>query len=274
MNQEELYALSELVTEIANEVLQDKTIDEYHPNIILTILEGALGPIEQLKLQVKESSITLTEEEIRAYLDKKFEEDDPELKARLKDTKPVGVINLSQATEESIAEAAKSVMDRYAAAKYSFDPFTLGYFVQYCEILQNKARNLLDIIEKIAKEDFVSIADVLADLDIAVDTKHQGRISKEDMIRLVAPTVCTISDLENKFGEANNLETYLTFKLSKEAMYKEGIMPGELFPTRALQRETGLLPDYRCVPLSDRQSKALSESRISNFSKWLNRIYD
>lgn len=236
-------------------------IKYYEPKIIITILEDILGKdLNTIKSDIEELKITINKEQIVDFLDKTFEEEEPEVKARLENPKPrKRSNNIVEWTEQDIQESTQQFGDKLTAARYGFDSFTLDYFHKYSNIVRNKAKKILDIIEKIVNKDS-SIIELLVELDIKLD--ENGNISKEDIIRLIPPFIHNYNELFEKVNNANNLETYLTFKLSKHSLYRDGWSEGELYPTSSIQVKD-LYRDYLPgnISLSTNQKNKLREEQ-------------
>ena len=236
-------------------------IKYYEPRIIITILEDILGKdLNTIKSNIEELKITMDKKQILDFLDKTFEEEEPEVKARLENPKPrKRSNNIVEWTEQDIEESTQRFGDELTAARYGFDSFTLDYFHKYSNIVRKKANQILDIIEKIINKDS-SISDLLIELDIQLD--ENGNISKEDIVRLIPPFIHNYNELFEKVNNANNLETYLTFKLSKHSLYRDGWSEGELYPTSSIQVKN-LQYDYLPgnISLSTNQKNELREEQ-------------
>ena len=207
----------------------------YDAKYIITILENEMGEtIENLKNKVNNNKVNVTEDEITEYLDKKFQEENPELKARIENSqnKNIGVIEFG-ITDDEITQWGQNFTDRLKAKRYYFEPYTLEYFKRYSNIVRNKALILLDIIEKIGNKNTNSIQDLIIDLDINID--KEGNILKDDINRLIIPTIYNINVLTEKVTQANNLDTYLTFKMSLDSLYRNDCSEEELYPSKSIQ---------------------------------------
>lgn len=239
----------------------------YEPRIIITILEDILGKdLSTIKSDIEELKITIDKQQIEDFLDKTFEEEEPEVKERLENPKPrKRSNNIVEWTEQDIQESTQHFGDRLTAARYGFDSFTLDYFHKYSSIVRKKAKKILDIIEKIINKDS-SVVDLLTELDIQLD--KNGNISKEDIIRLILPFIHNYNELFEKVNNANNLETYLTFKLSKYSLYRDGWSEGELYPTSSIQVKD-LYRDYLPgnISLSTNQKEILRAQRRTSMKK-------
>ena len=207
----------------------------YDAKYIITILENEMGEtLENLKNRVNNNKIDVTEKEITEYLDKKFQEENPELKARIEDSKNknAGVIEFGM-TDEEITQWKQNFADSLMVKRYYFEPYTLEYFKRYSNIVRKKALLLLSIIEKIGNKDYMSIQDLIIDLDINID--EEGNILKDDINRLIIPTIYNINVLTEKVTQANNLDTYLTFKMSKHSLYRDDWSEKEIYPSESIQ---------------------------------------
>lgn len=234
---------------------------------IITILENILKKkLDDIKNEINNTQIIVTKEQITAYLEKKFEEEDSELKKRIESSKPKRPKNNTSWTGEDIKVASQEFMDRLSAERYYFEPYALEYFNRYANILRNKALLLVNIIEKIGYKNSLSIQDLLNELDIQLD--QYGNILKEDIIRLITPTIYNIRELNNTVANANLLSTYLTFKLSKNSLYRDGWSEEEIYPTSSLQSKN-LYYSHRegNVDLSDNQRAELKREQRRSMKK-------
>ncbi len=234
----------------------------YNSKILITILEDILGKdINIIKTELKELKIDITSEEIVKYLNNKFEEEEPEVKVRLEKPKPRKPLNnkieFNKISIQESIESSQRFADELTASRYGFDSYTLNYFHKYSNIVRNKAIKILDIIEKIVNKDS-TVMDLLIELDIQLD--ENGNITKEDIIRLIPPFINNYNLLVEKINTSNNLETYLTFKLSKHSVYRNGCSEGELYPTSSIQVKN-LYYDYLPgnIPMSEAQKNVLRE---------------
>mgnify|MGYP003291241839 CR=1 FL=1 len=257
---------------------ENTEIKHYDSKILITILEDILGKdIDTVKIELDELRIVVSAEQIVEYLNNKFEDEEPEVKARLENPKPSkplsDKIEFNKILIEDIEESKQGFADRLTAARYGFDSYTLNYFNKYSNIVRNKAKKILGIIEKIANKDYSTIADLIIEYDIQLD--ENGNISKEDIIRLIPPFVHNYNSLVEKVNAANNLETYLTFKLSKHSLYRGGWSEGELYPTSSIQSKSLYYDDMKGnIPLSRNQRKTLQEEQSKANKKFIKSLLD
>lgn len=243
----------------------------YDAKIMITILEDIMGkPIEEIRQDVNNKQITVTRRQIENYLERRFAEEEPELKIRI--SKPINRRSkyIAAWTKQDINDASQEFVDSLSASKYKFEPYTLEYFDKYTTIVRNKINLLLDIISKISIKDTSSIQETLTDLDIILD--QNGDILKEDVIRLIQPTIYNMDELYGKVDQANNLETYLTFKISEETLAKDGIWESELYPTKEIQLQTlyDEQVDKGNIPLSENQKDKLKKQLKKSMKQWMN----
>ena len=173
---------------------ENKDIKYYDSKYIITVLENILGGcLDDIKNKIKNTQIVVNEEQIREYLEKKFEEEDLELKKRVEKPK----------------------------------------------------------------------------------TRESKELTKEDIIRLITPTIYNISYLGETVTKANDLSTYLTFKMSKHSLLKNDLSERDIYPTKSLQIKD-LYYDYikGNVPLSDNQRTKLKEEQNKIMKNFLKIIID
>ena len=182
----------------------------YEPKYIITILENVLGnKLAAIRNEINNTQIVVSKEE------------NPELKKRVENPTPKSKENVIGWTRENVNISSQYIYDILSAKRYQFEPYSLEYFKRYSDIVRNKALLLLNIIEKIGNNDGTSIQDLLSEFDIQL--AENGDILKEDIIRLIIPTVYNINALNEKVTKANDLSTYLTFKLSKDYLYRKDL---------------------------------------------------
>lgn len=233
----------------------------YDSKFMITILENIFETkLDDIINTVNSAQVVVTKEQITEFLEKKFEEEDSELKNRIESPKPKRSRNTTKWTDEDIEASSQEFVDSISYGRYYFEPYALEYFNKYSTIVRNKVLLLLNVIEKIGNRDTVSIQDLITELDIQLD--ENGNISKEDIIRLITPTVYNIGKLNEKVSKANDLSTYLTFKMSKHSLYKDGLSEGEIYPSSSLQIKDLYYGYVRGnVPLSSTQKTELEQEQ-------------
>lgn len=239
----------------------------YDSKIITNILENILGKsINEIKKDVNDNQIVVTREKIEKYLEQKFIEEDPELKKRIESPSPKRSRNIAEWTKQDIENSSQEFVDDLSVARYCFEPYTLEYFNRYTAIVRNKVNILLSLIEKIGNKEIQPIQELLTELDIVLD--ENGNVLKSDIVRLITPTIYNINCLNEKLAKANDLSTYLTFKMSKHSLYRDGFSEGEVYPSQSIQINS-LQYDYiqGNVRLSENQRKTLEEERSKSLKK-------
>lgn len=253
---------------------ENTDIEYYDSKYLITILENILGNnIVNIKNRVNDIKISVTAEQIKTFLEETFEEKDPELKRKIESPKPKRSGNIGKWTEQDIEDFSQEIVDRLSARRYCFEPYTLEYFNKYSAIIRNKALLLLSIIEKIGNKEHTTILDLLSEFDIQLD--QNGNISKEDIIRLITPTIHNINELNEMVHTANDLSTYLTFSISKHSLYKDGINEVDIYPTNSIQIND-LSNDYiqGNISLSNKQREKLKQEKIKNLKISCAEVFD
>ena len=236
----------------------------YDSKYLITILEGILEKsIDEIIEDINNKKVVVTSEQIKSYLEQRFNEDDPELKERIEIPKPKRSGNMSEWSRKDIEDNAREFADDLAAERYCFVPYTLEYFNRYTDIVRNKINTLLNIISGLSNKEIEPIKEQIYELDINIC--EDGKISKDDIIRLIIPIIANINILDEKVEKANDLSTYLTFKMSKESLYRDGFSESEIYPMKSLQTQSRF-NDCReeNVKLSKNQKKLLYKKEKEN----------
>lgn len=236
----------------------------YDSNYLVKVLEEIIGKsLIEIKEDVNSKRVTVTSEQIESYLEQRFIEEDPELKKRMDSPKNKRSGNVGEWSKKDIEDYAQEFADELAASRYCFVPYTLEYFTRYTDIVRKKINILLNIVSGLANKKIEPIEELINELDIKIST--DGKVSKDDIIRLIIPIVANINMLEEKVEKANDLSTYLTFKESKHTLYKDGWSESEIYPASSLQTQSEM-NDWRDdnVKLSDKQKKILEKCQERN----------
>ncbi len=227
---------------------EDNREDEYfiEPDIIKMILFDALK-LSDIEEFINKVDITITEDEIKTFLNKKMIEENP---------------NLKQKEMEDIA----------TAYKYYFEPYSLQYFKKYTSILKKKCQSLLSVLNDINKGKSEKLSDAeeqrLLDLDFHIDS--EGNINFKDAERLLDAIIYNVKDLSEKIALGNNPETYLTFKESKHKLGKDDVWENEIYPSSKIQikdRYYAHMPEF--IALSEAQFDEIRNNDLKNFLRWL-----
>lgn len=186
---------------------------------------------------VNNCEISIEEDEIKDFLDKKMDEDEPTLRKELeKPYRPLSS-NPLEWTKDAIDREKKTFETAILKERYRFEPYSLQYFKIYTSILKEKCKTLFIILEDLSKIKEGTISEDswnhIMDLDFRIN--EYGDIYSADVERLADAIIYNVRDLYDKIMEGNNPETYLTFKESKYNIGKDGILEGELYPRREVQ---------------------------------------
>lgn len=249
-----------------------------NPLVMTSIIPEELNlsmSINEVIDYIKNASVQLTEQEIKNYLKEKFQQDDSELDIRQKNRKRLSG-DPTKWTEEDIQNASQQFVDDLVAIKYQYDPYILEYFKKYIDILKEKSLSLFEIVNRIQnialgkindQDEINQIINLLSEYDIKI--LENGNIYYQDLIRLLTPLVENVLELKEKVESANNLETYLCFKISKHSLYKDGFTEDDIYPKRALQVIAYEFDTKGYIRLSHRQKEILRKENLNNFSAWL-----
>lgn len=205
---------------------------------IAKTLEGLLGRrLKDIKSEIDNFQVGITEDDIKNYLNSKFEENDNDLKKSVEN---------SYATDD----------EKIKALKYKYNPETLIYFKEYISRLKLKTKALLYLIEKISKGEIDDIQADLADLDVII----VNGISDSDIKRLIMPVIYNIHVLREKSNKANHLSTYLNNKIYYNG-YTIGNDVKDCYPDNSLQIKSFYNDlDEGNVKLSSHQIERLENS--------------
>lgn len=187
--------------------------------------------------------VNLSIDEIKNYLDNRFEIENKFLKDKINN------YNYKYSGEKYI--------DLYNARKYIFDDVTYKYFVNYIDILKNKIFKLLQIIEWLIinkngnLDNNKNLLNILNDLDIILVNNN---IHVNDIDRLIIPIIDNFNKLMELNYLANNLDTYFDYYVNSDYLLRNQIDFDCLFPNKDLQIIYGRYGDYKgYVPWSTRQ---------------------
>ena len=206
---------------------------------------------------VNNISIKITEDEIKKYLDERLINEKPELKERIKKRKKNNVIMDSK-------EFMSEFIDDLQLYQYSFDSYTLEYFINYINILKIKINKLFNILNQISDKDNKEIFEILEDLDITINA--QRKIKKEDAERLLNPILYNLSNFLKKAHEANQLETYYNYKLTKDSIYRDGLNENDLYPSEEIQiKNLFAQDDLQYIPLTDKQKENIRTKELEHY---------
>ena len=114
----------------------------YDANVSLVILENFFHKsFPEIKDMINNLNVSVTSDEIRNFLDKKFDEENLEVENRIIERQNKNYnayIYEEQITDEWIKDACERFSDDLIAERYNFSPFVLKYFNKYSDIMKKK----------------------------------------------------------------------------------------------------------------------------------------
>ncbi len=229
--------------------------------------------VDELKLNMSFSNIeeyvntckiSITESEIKNFLSKKMDEEEPTLRKELEESsKPISN-KLSKLTNEDIKKDAKEFGNLILKSRYTFEPDSLQYFKTYTSILKEKCKTLFEILEDLFKIKDGTISQEgwnrIVDLDFHIN--KYGDVYINDIQRLANAIIYNVKDLHDKITKGNNPETYLTFKESKHKESRDEIFESKNYPRKEVQIKD--LYYEHCkefIALSENQKEMLRNER-------------
>ena len=220
---------------------------------IKNVISGILKKksFNDVKELIEDIHVKYSEEEIKKYLDDRLRKEKPDLLKRVKKRK-------NDNSKKSFDKMIEEFADELEMSTYSFDSFTLDYFKNYINILKKKISKMISILDQIEDKNNKEIFPLLEDIDITIDDKRN--IKNEDAERILKAILYNLSNLLKKSDEANKLETYYSFKLSKDSIYQDGFIENDLYPSEKIQ-EKNLLVGFDCqyISLTDKQVDKIRE---------------
>lgn len=222
----------------------------------------------ELQKFIKYCKITISECEIIEFLNKKFEDEHPELSLQIKSNNKIRPVSLLD--DINIEEKSQNFVDELFASKYRFEPYTLEYFRKYVSILKKKCTSLFKLLEYLYRIKSMELSEeeweILLDLDIHVN--KEGNVYFEDINRLSEAIVYNIIDLYEKVKKGNDPSTYLNFKVSKEKLYRDGVSESEIYPSKEIQiKYIGSSKEF--IALTEKQKEKIRKGYLENFSSFL-----
>lgn len=186
---------------------------------------------QEIRGFVNNCEILLTEEEIKAFLDKRMNER-----------------NLDLRRESGVGAS-------------------IQYFKTYISILKEKCKTLFDIVDDLNKVRGWDISEGgwkrLVDLDFHLN--GECNIYYLDVERLVDAIVYNVKDLYDKVNQGNSLETYLNFRVKRS----DGeVTEDDLYPRKEVQVKDlyyNSFPEF--IALSGRQREGLMDKELESYSR-------
>lgn len=220
---------------------------------------------------IKNNKIVLTDKQIKEYLDRKFESEQPDLKKRIESK--VNRKSILDLSEEELKNLSKEEFnDGLSALKYEFDPNALKYFKKYVDILKFKILKLLDLINFAKMNKLKQYENVGAKninkilLHYGIKMNEDGDLYYQGFINLLKPLIYNVQKLNTVLELANNLDTYIFFYMCTNCLSERGFSGEEIYPTLELQ-----IQDYSNdrmpgnIPLSFEQRNRLHQNYMKKF---------
>lgn len=268
------YEINKLVYDYFNYYVDDNN-DYCDCQHIIFALEYVLNStLEEIKKNVQGSKVNVTPEQIVTYLNYMFLMEHPEVKKRIENKKNRS-INKDNVSYKFLIKSGNDIQDDLICKKYSYEPYTLNYYKKYINIVKRKSLLLLSMIENIGKNNLSLMKPLLNDLDIQIS---DGKILKEDIVRIIEPMEYNYYLLAQKVKRANNLNTYLYEKISKESLFKAGISEDEMYPTLEIQvrnlEYNDLNGNIRLSKNQEENLKKEQEKRLKRIAKMIVDMFD
>ena len=191
---------------------------------------------------------------IKRFLDSKYFDERPGAKEKLDNLNA----RLKNRKRNGLMENANDFAERFSLYldfdKYKFEPYTLEYFKNYISVLRNKCDTLLRIIEGLIDKTIPKY--ILEEFDIELN--DDGLILSSDMARLIKPFIYNFTRLNDYVDKANNLNTYLDYKVSLDYVYRSGLSENDIYPKDELQNSHYEFEgEEGFIPYTDKQKKLM-----------------
>lgn len=170
-------------------------------------------------------------------------------------------------TEEEIK---KFLINNSLDKSNSYNDFAIKYYKKHIEILKEKIYKLLDIIndiENIFNENYsynkkIDVINYLSDFGIVLK-KNNRLLKRKDAIRIIIPILENYEKLIEIEEKANNLDSYIEFKLTENFTSETGLREDEIYPDSNLQIKNldyiNINSEFGYIPLSKKQKKLIKE---------------
>lgn len=230
-----------------------KIADYYvNPVHIEKILEEALSmPYNDILAYLENAKVSLTYDQIQEYLNRKT--------------------LLRKKVEYETRNDRFPIKCAYTIENLS--PATLNYFINYIKILKENCLDFLNLYHQIHLNKLKALDEnnnqlfqsILVKYDIKLN--EDGDVSYLDMIRLLVPFVYSIENLEEKTKQANQLDTYLFFSVSKHSLQMDLLCEDDLLPGRTIQLDNlyDVCSEDGYIPLTEQQREKMLQKGVHNF---------
>lgn len=214
---------------------------------------------EEIRELVSRCEVILTEDKIKEFLEQKRRIRYPNLEKAIKNYKPIPT-NLTEVTIEDIKKQAENFGNIALYRRYHLESYTLHYFKTYISILKEKCKTLFDIFDDLEelKKGIISKEGRTRFNDLDFHFNSYGDVYIEDLERLGNPIIYNVKKLYDKTMQANNPETYETFKMSKQRLKCKGAFESDFYPSKEVQiKELHYASEPEFIALSKKQKEEL-----------------
>lgn len=143
---------------------------------------------------------------------------------------------------------------------YKFDTFTIDYFINYIDNLKIKLNKFFDLLDNIELKD----KDTLLNYDIKLN--KDGLLKSKDAERIIYPLLYCLSLFSKKIMEANNIETYRDFNISRDLLYASGLNELDLYPYINLQvSDFSLNLSDEFIPYTEKQKERIRQKNKNEY---------
>lgn len=186
------------------------------------------GTIEDFYKIVSNQKVSITPDEIKCFLNKRFEQDEPIIYKRM------SKYNITKSdptiwTEEEIIKDSDKYFDLLVYQKYQYDSNTYDFVTEYYEVIKTRFINMLNLVNNITTIDSVEL--LKYDIVLSKDKK----IKPSDFSRLLDALIEIYDENNEYLNKVNNPKYYLLFPSDIKYKISNPEKRKELFPSRELQ---------------------------------------
>lgn len=210
-----VYSLDDFAEVLKKNGVDVDSVSYVDPSLIFECVASELkikNDLSEYKKMIKSKKVTINEEMVKDFLDKRFSEKEPEIKRYIESLgkvfKPIEKWSTEELAEDMMLSEKVSIASEYMFRQDYYDLFInrveilkkrINYTVYFIELLSgNKKSNLEDN----AKFDYLKGV-------YCIDMDASGDISRNNFTSLCSLLINATYNLEYATFEANNLESYL-----------------------------------------------------------------
>ena len=243
----------------------------------------------ELRDVIKDIDVKVNEEELKKFLNKKRREASLNTKyahvdeSKYKDEKDYNKKLEKQWAEEDSVKATNHFVSSLLDKSYSYNDFAIPYYKKYMDILKEKINKLLDIVddlENIFNGEYshykkLAVTNYLSDFGIILK-KNNRLLKRKDAIRIIIPIIENYEKLKEIEEKANNLDSYIGFKLTENFTSETGLREDEIYPDSKLQNKNldyiNINSEFGYIPLSKKQKKLIKDRDNKYFDSTIDTI--